>query len=95
VITNLKFLRPFLLEGHLEAAGLIDRREMSDLLTEQQLVRAVQSLPALLSCLIAEGWLRTAGSAPVRQWPDDAVRPSHQQQRQHVATELGYHRFDN
>jgi asparagine synthase (glutamine-hydrolysing) len=95
VITNLKFLRPFLLDGHLEAAGLIDRREMSNLLTEQHLVRAVQSLPVLLCCLIAEGWLRTAGSVPIRQLPDDAARPSQQHQRQHVATGAGYQRFDN
>ena len=64
VIGNLKFLRPFLLDGHLEAGGLIDRRHMSELLTERQLIRCVQSLPALLCCLIAEGWLRTAGSTP-------------------------------
>jgi hypothetical protein len=48
----------------LESAGLIDRRQMSDLLTEQQLIRAAQPLPAVLSCLIVEGWLRTACSAP-------------------------------
>jgi asparagine synthase (glutamine-hydrolysing) len=92
VITNLKFLRPFLLDGHLEAGGLIDRREMSDLLTEQQLIRAVHPLPAVLSCLIAEGWLRTAGSAPARQLPDAAL-PSHR--RRQVDTEPSYHRFDS
>jgi asparagine synthase (glutamine-hydrolysing) len=64
VITNLKFLRPFLLDGHLEAAGLLDRRKMSDLLTEEQLIRAAQPLPAVLSCMIAEGWLRTAAQSP-------------------------------
>jgi len=64
VITNLKFLRPFLLDGHLEAAGLLDRRKMSDLLTEDQLIRAAQPLPAILSCMIAEGWLRTAAQSP-------------------------------
>jgi asparagine synthase (glutamine-hydrolysing) len=69
VIANLKFLRPFLLDGHLEAAGLIDRRQMNGLLTEQQLIRGVQSMPALLSCLIAEGWARTAGSTPATPPP--------------------------
>jgi asparagine synthase (glutamine-hydrolysing) len=64
VITNLKFLRPFLLDGHLEAAGLIDRREVSELLTEQQLIRAVQPLPAILSCMITESWLRTGTQSP-------------------------------
>jgi asparagine synthase (glutamine-hydrolysing) len=92
VITHLKFLRPFLLEGHLEAAGLIDRQAMRDLLTEQQLVRAVHSLPALLFCLITEGWLRTVGSAPARQLPG-ADLSSHQ--HQHIATERGYQRSDN
>jgi asparagine synthase (glutamine-hydrolysing) len=92
VITNLKFLRPFLLDGHLEAGGLIDRRQMSDLLTEQQLIRAVHPLPSVLSCLIAEGWLRTAGSAPARQLPDAGL-PSHR--HRHVDTEPSYHRFDN
>jgi len=82
VITNLKFLRPFLLEGHLEAAGLIDRREMSDLLTEQQLVRAVHCLPTVLSCLITEGWLRTASSVLARQ----------PEQRQPVITSTSVHR---
>jgi asparagine synthase (glutamine-hydrolysing) len=67
VITNLKFLRTFLLDGHLEAAGLIDRRVMSDLLTEQQLIRPVLPLPAILSCLIVEGWLRTAARSPAGQ----------------------------
>jgi asparagine synthase (glutamine-hydrolysing) len=67
VIMNLKFLRPFLLEGHLQAAGLIDRQELSDLLTEEQLIRAGQPLPAVLSCMIAEGWLRTAGSVPASE----------------------------
>jgi asparagine synthase (glutamine-hydrolysing) len=74
VITNLKFLRPFLLDGHLEAAGLINRREMSDLLTEQQLIRAAQPLPAVLSCMIAEGWLRTASSAPAGRTSTPARR---------------------
>jgi asparagine synthase (glutamine-hydrolysing) len=92
VITNLKFLRPFLLEGHLEAAGLIDRQAMSDLLTEQQLVRAVQPLPAVLFCLITEGWLRTVGSAPARQAPRDGPS-SHQ--HQHIAIEHSYQRSDN
>jgi asparagine synthase (glutamine-hydrolysing) len=92
VITNLKFLRPFLLEGHLDAAGLIDRREMSALLTEQQLVRAVQSLPALLFCLITEGWLRTAGSVHASN-PRGPSLSSHQ--HRHIATEPGYHRCDN
>ncbi len=67
VISNLGFLRPFLLEGHLAAAGLVDRQELSNLLTEQQLIRAVRSLPALLYCLITEGWLRTARDAPAIQ----------------------------
>lgn len=83
VITNLKFLRPFLLEGHLEAAGLIDRRELSDLLTEQQLVRAVQSLPAVLFCLMTEGWLRTVGGVSARQ-PTGPGLSSHQPL--HIAT---------
>ncbi|MFL6605570.1 MAG: asparagine synthase-related protein [Steroidobacteraceae bacterium] len=64
VITNLKFLRPFLLDGQLEAAGVIDRRELSELLTEQQLIRGAQPLPAILSCMIAEGWVRTATQSP-------------------------------
>jgi asparagine synthase (glutamine-hydrolysing) len=92
VITNLKFLRPFLLEGHLQAAGLIDRQEMSDLLTEQQLIRAVQPLPALLSCLIAEGWLRTAGSVPARQPPRGSLTLH---QHQCADMERSYQRFDN
>ena len=92
VITNLRFLRPFLLDGHLEAAGLIDRRLMSDLLTEQQLIRAVQPLPALLSCLIAEGWLRTAGRSPARQAV--GAGPSSDKHRR-VDTERSYQRFDN
>jgi asparagine synthase (glutamine-hydrolysing) len=92
VITNLKFLRPFLLDGHLEAAGLIDRRQMSDLLTEHQLIRAAQPLPAVLSCLIAEGWVRTADSAPARQ-PSGTGLPSHR--HRHVDTQGSYHRFDN
>jgi asparagine synthase (glutamine-hydrolysing) len=92
VITNLKFLRPFLLDGHLEAAGLIDRGEMSDLLTEQQLIRAVRSLPAVLSCLISEGWLRAVNSVPARQ-PPAAGLLSHG--HQHAATQRSYHRLDN
>jgi asparagine synthase (glutamine-hydrolysing) len=89
VIANLGFLRPFLLDGHLEAAGLIDRGEMSDLLTERRLVPAIQSLPAVLSCLITEGWLRTISSVPARQ---SSGLSSHQ--HQYIAAEPGYHRFD-
>jgi asparagine synthase (glutamine-hydrolysing) len=92
VIANLKFVRPFLLDGHLEAAGLIDRLQMSDLLTEQQLIRAAQPLLGVLSCLIAEGWLRTAGSAPANQ-PPGAGLSSHR--HRHVDTQYSYHRFDN
>ena len=63
-IKNLKFLRPFLLDGHLEAAGVIDRGEMSNLLTEEQLIRAAQPLAPILSCMMVEGWLRTAAQSP-------------------------------
>jgi asparagine synthase (glutamine-hydrolysing) len=92
VIANLKFVRPFLLDGHLEAAGVIDRRQMSDLLTEQQLIRAVQPLPAVLSCLIAEGWLRTVVSAPAGLLPGAGLS-SHR--HRHVDAQYSYHRFDN
>jgi asparagine synthase (glutamine-hydrolysing) len=92
VITNLKFLRPFLLDGHLEAAGLLDRQALSDLLTEQQLIRGTQPLPAVLSCLIAEGWLRTASSAPATQ-PPGAGLSSHRHRSS--TTQRCYHRLDN
>jgi asparagine synthase (glutamine-hydrolysing) len=92
VMGNLKFLRPFLLDGHLEAAGLIDRRVMNDLLTEQQLIRAVQPLAPVLSCLFAEGWLRTAGRSPAGHASGGGLSSD---QHRHVDTERSYHRFDN
>jgi len=92
VIGNLKFLRPFLLDGHLEAAGLIDRRVMNDLLTEQQLIRAAQPLAPVLSCLFVEGWLRTAGRSPAGYASGAGLPSDH---HQHADTERSYHRFDN
>jgi len=54
---NLRWLRPFLLDGVVAHSGVVERNTLANLLTTQSLVRRNVST-SLISCLIAEAWVR-------------------------------------
>jgi asparagine synthase (glutamine-hydrolysing) len=56
---NLKWLRPFLLDGVVVKSGLVDPIKLETMLTTESLVRR-NVCAALISCLVAEAWTGAA-----------------------------------
>lgn len=68
VADGLGFLRPYLLEGRLAAAGLLDLARFDGLLSAEALIWRAETAP-IMTALMVEAWLRTWAACAARRGP--------------------------